>query len=110
MNKIETFQVYELILRLSVLFSSRCTVCHKKCITGKYFTIHHIKYIEFELTHKDFKSRLEYYQYLFPIVSKNPERFSLLCNKDHSTVTKLSRYKKPTRSRLFKLSNQSAND
>lgn len=110
MNKKEIFQVYELILRLAVLFRSRCAVCHKRCITGKYFTIHHIKYVPGEKTHKDFSNRLDYYKYLFPIVSENPKRFALVCNKDHGVVTKLARYKKPIRKRLFKLSNQSANN
>ena len=109
-NKQETFQVYELILRLAALFYFRCAVCHKKCTTGKYFTIHHIKYVPGEKTHKDFSNRLDYYKYLFPIVAANPKRFALVCNKDHGVVTKLARYKKAIRKRLFKLSNQSAKD
>lgn len=129
MNKKETFQVYELILRLAVLFNSRCNVCHKKCITGKYFTIHHIEYQcsvckkrldanvrvcscggAAEKIYRDFANRLDYYKYLFPIVSENPKRFTLVCNSDHGVVTKLTRYKKQIRKRLFKLANQSAND
>ncbi len=110
MNKKETFQVYELILRLSELFSRRCKVCHKKCITGKHFTIHHIKYVKDEKIHSDFSNRLEYYKYLFPIVSQTPQRFALVCNKCHGVVTKLGRYKKPIRKRLFILTNKSSND
>lgn len=127
MNKKETFQVYELILRLAVLFSSRCNVCHKKCTTGKYFTIHHINYRcsvcgkkltanqricdgcggPAEKIHRDFKNRLEYYKYLFPIVSKRPEDFTLICNSDHSAVTKLIRYKPQVRKRLYQLAKKS---
>jgi len=139
MNKKEIFQVYELILRLAALFSFRCNVCHKKCTTGKYFTLHHINYrcsvckkildanmrtctcgAPAEKIHSDFKKRnskgnyepdrLAYYQYLFPIVSSRPEDFALICNSDHGVVTKLVRYKKLVRKRLFKLTNQSAND
>ena len=130
MNKKETFQVYELILRLAALFSFRCNVCHKKCTTGKYFTLHHINYrctkckkkltanqrvcdgcgAPAEKIHRDFTNRLDYYKYLFPIVSDRPEDFALICNADHGVVTKLARYKKQVRKRLFKLTNLSAND
>lgn len=63
-----------------------------------------------EMKHSDFTNRLEYYRYLFPIVARYPKEFALICNKDHGVVTKLARYKTPTRKRLFKLANKSAND
>lgn len=98
------FEVYELILRLSRLFMSKCAVCHRKCTTGKHFTIHHIKYNKKEKTYKDFEGdRLAYYKYLFPLVKRNKKRFALLCNTCHQAVTKLSRWGPEKRRRLYVL-------
>ena len=114
MNRKETQKVYELILKLAAYYKYKCEVCEDICTTGKYFTIHHIKYKKNEKTYKDFKDkktrqymRLKYYRYLTPIVKKNPKRFSLVCNSCHQAVTKLARWKKEKRKRLIRLVNKS---
>lgn len=108
-------QVYKIILSLAKLFQSRCYVCHKKCTEGKYFVIHHKIYKVNEKIYSDFKKngrpdRLAYYQYLEPIVRKEPKRFALVCNKDHFATETLKRYKKDKLKRLLRLVNQSLSE
>ena len=51
------------------------------------FTIHHVTYRVAEKIHSDFpktdKGRIEYYEYLIPILGKHPKKFKYLCNKCH---------------------------
>lgn len=61
-----------------------------------------------EKTYRDFQGkRLEYYQYLEPIIRKNSKRFRLLHVSCHSAVTKLSQWGKENRKRLMILANES---
>ena len=66
-----------------ILGSNRCWVCKssdkvdrnwtKRGRSG--FTVHHLEYTEGEKIHSDFdkglKGRIEYYNYLMPIIKKN---------------------------------------
>ena len=110
----ENLKVHKIILRLSALYKSRCRICHMHCETGKYFAIHHIKYVKKEKTHRDFKDketgqyfRLKYYRYLAPIVKKNPKRFALVCWKCHTLITRWGYIGKDKRKRITKLVNES---
>lgn len=102
-KKEDNEKTWKIILGLSLLYSGKCYVCHRNCKKGKGFTIHHIKYKKGELIHSDFKNRLEYYQYLEPIVRREPERFALLCNTHHQSVTRIMRFSKDKLVRLIKL-------
>lgn len=77
---------------------------------GKGFAIHHKYYINGEKTHRDFTNRLEYYQYLEPIVIAEPKRFALVCNAHHQAITKLCRYNLTTFKRLLMLAKQSRSE
>ena len=102
-------RVYQIILSLAKLFSSRCNICHKKCKQGKGFAIHHIIYKQEEKKYSDFKKpsgendRLRYYQYLEPIVRSDKKRFTLLCNTCHSAVTHGVRWGRLKYNRLDRL-------
>jgi hypothetical protein len=85
--------VYDIIFELSKLFGSECEVCLKK-MRGPTagFTIHHLCYRDNEKTHKNFLSRLKYYQYLAPIVYFAAYLgileycFAFLCNPCHNSL------------------------
>jgi hypothetical protein len=107
MNRSDLVATYLIIFNLSKLFEGRCKICHKACTTGKYFTIHHKKYVKIDRIHSDFISRLSYYLYLEPIVKRSPKRFALLCNTHHQAVERLKRYNPDNRKRLIRLVNES---
>jgi hypothetical protein len=110
-NGKDRLPVYQLIFELSKLFGSECEVCGKKMkrpMPG--FTIHHLEYRKGEKTHKNFLSRLKYYQYLKPIILKALKDgtihiiFAFLCNACHHSIDGprgLNRRKKINVLRLF---------
>lgn len=74
-------------------FRSRCYICHcKKSKSG--FTFHHIIYADWEMTYSDFKTPLEYYTYLKPIIENNPKRFLYLCSDHHQALERMARWGK----------------
>lgn len=74
-------------------FRSRCHICHcKKSKSG--FTFHHIWYESWELTYSDFKTPLEYYTYLKPLIQSNPKRFLYLCSDHHQALERMARWGK----------------
>jgi len=87
-------------------FHNRCYVCHVSW-HKRGMTFHHIKYKTNEKTHSDFPDgyagALQYYNYLKPIIKKNPKRFAFLCNPHHQTVTKLLQFSDDKQDRIFKL-------
>ena len=87
-------------------FRNRCYVCHVSW-HKRGMTFHHIKYKTNEKTHSNFPDgyagTLQYYEYLKPIIKKNPKRFAYLCNPHHQTVTKLLQFSKDKQDRIFKL-------
>ncbi len=111
MRKTTLKPIYEIIFKLSKLFGSECEICLKKMKKPKSgFTIHHLEYRIGEKTHKDFTSRLKYYQYLMPIIKKFHKKgkvhskFMFLCNACHQSLDGprgLNRRKKDNLLRLF---------
>lgn len=74
-------------------FRSQCYVCHcKKSKSG--FTFHHIWYEDNERTYSDFKHAIDYYEYLYPLVLKNPKRFLYLCSDHHQALERMARWGK----------------
>jgi hypothetical protein len=71
-----------------------CQLCKKKSAKTprKGFVIHHFAYEKNEKTYADFEKRLQYHQYLAPIVVKNTERFLFLCNSCHFSLEKAVRF------------------
>ena len=65
-------------------FKSQCYVCLKKF--GKYFTFHHLYYIEGEPYHKNYMDNTDYQLAVLPYVRKNPKQFLLLCRTHHKYV------------------------
>lgn len=88
------------------LNGGKCEICHTPW-SKRGMTIHHITYKDEEKTHSDFgrdlKGKLEYYTYLEPIVRKEPERFSYLCNPHHQSITVLLRFAVDKQERMFDL-------
>jgi hypothetical protein len=79
--------VYTIIFEIGQLFGGECEVCLKKMrkpMPG--FTVHHLKYKFGEKIHSDFATRLDYYMFLLPIVTKHKSRFAFLCNKCHHSL------------------------
>jgi len=66
-------------------FDGVCFVCKKSIHKG--FNFHHIGYRINEKKHSDFKSWVEYNEYVLPIIQKLPEKFALLCHKCHRLVS-----------------------
>ena len=87
-------------------FHNRCYVCHVSW-HKKGMTFHHITYDTNEKTHSDFLDgyvgTLHYYNYLGPIIKKNPKRFAYLCNPHHHTITKLLQFNSDKQDRIFRL-------
>lgn len=74
-------------------FRSRCYICHcKKSRSG--FLFHHIWYESWEMTYSDFKTPLEYYTYLRPLIESNPKRFLFLCSDHHQALERMARWGK----------------
>jgi len=87
------------ILRIEagrILGTSICWTCHASNKIDKNwkrkngrsgFTIHHLEYRFNEKKYKDFgrspKDKIEYYNYLLPIIKEHPTKFKYLCNKCH---------------------------
>ena len=65
-------------------FKNRCYVCWKKF--GKYFTFHHLWYVEGEPYHADYQDNTDYQLAVLPYVRKNPKQFLLLCRAHHKYV------------------------
>jgi len=84
-------QVLAIKTELAKLYRSRCAICHcKKSRSG--FTFHHIWYWKDEKTYKDFDNTLQYYQYLKPLIIKEPQRFLYLCSDHHQALERTCRY------------------
>ena len=93
--------------KLGHLFNDCCEICHVN-FSKKGMTFHHLNYIETEKKHSDFgkkgyDSMLKYYQYLEPIITNAPERFSYLCNPHHHVITLLLRFSVEKQERIFDL-------
>jgi len=84
----------------TILHTRRCCVCGASDTVDRNwkkrgrggFIAHHCEYRQGEKTHSDFtrtlKGRMEYYEYLIPIVKKFPKKFKYLCNKCHYNFSK----------------------
>ena len=91
-------------------FRNRCYVCHVSW-NKRGMTFHHKQYVSSEKNHSDFQSgytgMLQYYQYVTPIIKKNPKRFAYLCNPHHQTITKLLQFNVDKQDRIFRLVKES---
>jgi len=87
-------------------FRRGCYVCHCK-IHQKGMTFHHEQYKQDEKIHSDFPSgyagTLQYYNYLKPIILREPQRFSYLYTPDHQIITRLARYSHTKQDRIFRI-------
>lgn len=65
-----------------------CKFCWEK--SSYKMTVHHKWYIENDVIYKNYpnsiEGRIQYYDDLFPLVQKNPERFLYLCIKCHNVL------------------------
>ena len=84
MNKREILTVEKKKVAALPRFKSRCYVCWKKF--GKFFTFHHLFYLDGEPYHKNYKDSTDYQLAVLPIVKKNPQQFLLLCKVHHHFV------------------------
>ena len=80
-------------------FGNQCFVCSKKF--GKNFAFHHIRYLQGEKTYADFKNSIDYNRYLCGRIKEHPQDFALLCNRHHTAVEKLKRYRRDRFGRLL---------
>jgi len=87
-------------------FEEKCFVCKK--LIKKGLSFHHVGYRKDEKRHSNFKSWIEYNEYVLPIIQKNPNRFALLCQKCHRLVSILQAIKGDSRfDRLVTLASRS---
>lgn len=82
-----------LVEELSIPFGGKCQCCgvvyHRRGMT-----FHHYKYKKSEKSHRDFKGkRLEYYQYLGPIIRRRKKGFLYVCTPCHVFITMTRRMK-----------------
>ena len=115
MKKLTKAQI--ILSRLAILYNSECVITGKP-FAVKGFTIHHMRYLKdkygkiIEKKRTDFpytqKGRDDYYEYLEPLVMKDPGRFVLITNGIHTRldhkIRGLTRLKKQTLIRLFIIS------
>ena len=103
MNKADTITLVGIKHDLANGYRSykKCYVCHAEKARGG-MTFHHLWYLKGEKTYKDFKTPLEYYQYLAPLIRDQPERFLYVCNIHHQAITRLHRFNVIKRNRLIK--------
>jgi len=102
----------------TILHTRRCFVCKASDTVDRNwkkkgrggFTAHHLEYREGEKIHSDFaktlKGRIEYYNYLLPIIKQFPKKFKYMCNKCHYNFSKhfdKSRMGKQLLSKMMKL-------
>ena len=76
--------------QVAELYDNVCYVCNSKF--SRYFVFHHKRYHDKELTYRDFKSSIDYNNYILKIVKKRPDDFALLCRKHHRTVEILKQF------------------
>lgn len=95
----KTDKMYALKYEVSKIFNSECFVCRKRY--GRGFLYHHLKYFFNEKIYRDFRSTIDYNNYILPIVKENPDRFLLLCSPCHTTLERLKRRKMENRRRLL---------
>ena len=77
-------------------FKARCRICHKtEHRRGMVF--HHVFYVLGEKISKHFPShlsgRIQYHEYLEPIIDERPEGFRYYCTACHITVSKIRQIK-----------------
>ena len=90
----------------AVLFNNQCTICLKKY--GKNFHFHHVYYVEGQKKHSDFKSALDYNEYILPVIADNTAQFELLCRTCHRLLTIMQMIKDNARfERLIELTKRS---
>ena len=65
------------------VLGNHCSICGEKLGYLSAWVVHHRDYVKGEKIWKDFKNRLEYYQYLLPIIIESPERFRLMHSTHH---------------------------
>ena len=82
-------------------FKQGCFVCHASHAKGG-MTFHHLYYLKGEKNYSDFKTPLEYYEYLKPLIEHQPERFLYVCNVHHQAITRLRRWRGANLNRLIK--------
>ena len=93
MNKINKIKIKR--KKVATLLGGRCILCLKKF--GANFHFHHIGYRKDEKRHSDFKSWINYNEYVLPIINKIPEKFALLCNTCHRLISILQVIKDDSR-------------
>ncbi len=72
------------------IYDNVCYVCNSKF--SRYFVFHHKRYYDKELTYRDFKSSIDYNNYILKIIKKRPQDFALLCRKHHRTIEILKQF------------------
>ena len=115
----------DILDELVTFLGGKCFLCLKPYPDKNTWTIHHETYKIGEKDYKDFKEKIshtitrgkrkgkksiriiyhkqEYYEYLKPIVFKEPHRFVPLHNSCHQALTRLGRWRKDNRQRLCNL-------
>ena len=81
-------------------FKLGCFVCHSKKARGG-MTFHHLYYLNGEKNYSDFKSTVDYYDYLAPLIRHQPERFLYVCNIHHQAITRLRRWRGANLNRMI---------
>ncbi len=98
--KSKKYRVYTEKKRIALLlFGGICMVCEKKF--GKWFAFHHLEYREGEKTYRDFKSTVDYLEYVLPIIENDPSNFLLFCKSHHHFVELLHKMKPERKYRLL---------
>ncbi len=77
------------------LLGNVCKICLKQSKKNLHF--HHIGYQKDEKKHSDFKSWVDYNEYVLPIIINNPNRFTLLCITCHRLISILQSIKDDSR-------------
>lgn len=98
-------QIKIIKIKLAKKFGSKCHICKTK-VSRKGFTIHHVWYIQNDVTYSQFpkntSGKLEYYIKLAPMVKANPKRFRYLCNPCHQSLERFLRFGDVKINALFK--------
>lgn len=108
MKKAEKERLDKIFEIIANLFDRKCGICGKsydelKKGKRRAFAVHHRDYKDDELTYKDFfkinskgkkvYDKLDYYEYLLPIIIMYPQRFQFMHHSHHYQTEKWARYK-----------------
>ena len=95
LNQREELNSLKRRLATKYLGACECYICGTQW-SNKGMTIHHIWYINDDVTYDKFpkglKGNTQYYEALEPLIKKNPKRFRMLCNTCHQTLERFLRF------------------